>query len=175
MSDTKKMGEIMVTGCEFHYATLVTPEAFKPGEMPAWSIQVRTYDKDERTVWKNLGLNVKIEEPEEGPIFYKFNVYKKLRNSKDVEQPAPEVLGSKLEPIDASRVGNGSKGNLILFWYINDGKKYFQLRKVQITEWVDYKYEREEAMMFEALDDDTVVVEVEDTGGEALGDDEIPF
>jgi hypothetical protein len=40
---------------------------------------------------------------------------------------------------------------------------------------VDYKYEREEAMMFEALDDDTVVVEVEDTGGEALGDDEIPF
>jgi hypothetical protein len=170
-----KMGDVIVPNVTFIFAKLVKAEAYKPGETPNWSIQIRTTDKDQKNQWKEMGLNVKSEVPDgDEPPYFKVNVYRKIVNSKGEENEAPEVVGSKLEPLDGNRVGHGSKGNLKLFWYIgSDGSKYFHLKAVQITEWVDYQPVERNELAFEAMDDETVIITTDEAPVDF--DDDLPF
>jgi len=152
---------VIVRDIELHWAKLnKAVDSF--GDMK-WEVQCRVHDKDiADKLKKDMFLNIKSEESDDGAKYWRFNVQRKLykagqdalpEHEREKNSP-PEVVNGDRDPITAS-IGNGSKGNLKLFQapYEYKGKKGVStvLTGVQVT---DLKiYEQSSSVDFDVVDD----------------------
>ena len=125
----------MIKDAELNWAKLVSPAS--PFGSPQFELQVATTDKakaDEMTA-----NNLKVKE-----IDGKFVVSLKRKAVKadGSDNGAPRVVGLDKSPIDGSKIGNGSKGNVIVFQYEYNaaGRTGIasSLTAVQVTDMVEY-------------------------------------
>ena len=126
----------MIKDVELNWAKLVSPVS--PFGSPQFELQVATTDKakaDEMTA-----NNLKVKE-----IDGKFVVSLKRKAVKadGSDNGAPRVVGKDAKPLaDASKIGNGSKGNVIVFQYEYNaaGRTGIasSLTAVQVTDMVEY-------------------------------------
>ena len=110
---------VIVRDVELHWAKLnKAVDSF--GDMK-WEVQCRVHDKDiADKLKKDMFLNVKSEEDDNGDKYWRFNVQRKLYKAGQDALPEherekngpPEVLNGNREPITAS-IGNGS--NCLLY------------------------------------------------------------
>jgi hypothetical protein len=152
---------VIVRDVELHWAKLnKAVDSF--GDMK-WEVQCRVHDKDiADKLKKDMFLNIKSDEDDNGDKYWRFNVQRKLykagqdalpEHEREKNSP-PEVLNGNRDPITAS-IGNGSKGNLKLFQapYDYKGKKGVStvLTAVQVTELK--VYEQNSSVDFDLVDD----------------------
>lgn len=109
---------------------------------PTWEVQIRTRSKTQAKEWKDLKINVKPDEDDDG-VFYKATLKKKSKK-RDGEPQAPvNVVTGSLEELDPNLIGNGSKGNVRLFQYDYEiaGRKGVasMLMAVQVTELNEFR------------------------------------
>lgn len=109
---------------------------------PTWEVQIRTRSKNQAKEWKDLNINVKPDEDDDG-VFYKATLKKKSKK-RDGEPQAPvNVVTGSLEELDPNTIGNGSKGNVRLFQYDYEiaGRKgkASMLMAVQVTELNEFR------------------------------------
>ena len=157
---------------EIHYIHLdpKRPNATFNKANPTWEIQIRTRDKAQKKEWEAMGIRVKIEEPDDAPLFYKANLNKKsFTQQKSEANPNPEmadpvtVVDGKRNPIDPNTIGNGSIANIRVFQrdhYSDPDKKVCILMGVQVTKLVKY-VPKPRGFDDEFGETETVVVETE--------------
>lgn len=171
----EEMGKIIIRNCELWWARVVTPDGKFDKDNPNYSVQIRTEDKNQMRGWKELGLKVTAEVPDDDdlPPYWKTTLYQKKFNSKGKENKAPKVMNTKREELDGNLLGNGSIGHLRVFWYIGqDGKRKYQLLGIQVTKFIKYEPVERDDVDFEELPEDT---EWEEWGDNEAEDDDIPF
>jgi hypothetical protein len=89
---------------------------FNP-EKPTWQLQIRTWDKEQKNEWIELGLLVKAEVPDEGEPYWRCNLRKNSIKADGTAAAPPEVVGADLAPINPRTIGNGSEGHVQIFQY----------------------------------------------------------
>lgn len=124
---------------ELRWARLDKPVDNFAKDGKQWSLDAITRDKAKSKEMKEAGLNVKVNDDDDG-VFYSVKLVKKVRN--DDTKP-PMVVGRDLMPLeDPSVIGNGSKANVkVDSWNWEFGGKSgksFGIAAVQITELVEY-------------------------------------
>jgi len=113
-------------------------DPFNSGKL-VWEIQMRTADKKVAKAWKDKGLPVRHLEEEN---VFACNVKKLAKNAKGDDLTPPRVVDGKLNPMDPTKIGNGSIGNVQLSpreWAMG-GKTgvVFDLMAVQVVKLVEY-------------------------------------
>jgi hypothetical protein len=88
-------------------------------ENPTWECQIRTRNKAQAKEWKELNLKVTPKEDDDG-IFYAANLKKKSKKRDGTDMQPVNVVAGDLSPIDPSKIGNGSVGNLSVYQYAYD-------------------------------------------------------
>ena len=83
---------------------------------PTWEVQIRTRDKKQAKLWKDMNINVKPDEDDSG-MFYKANLKKKSIKKNGEPNNPPNLVGGDLSPIDPNTLGNGSTANVRVFQY----------------------------------------------------------
>jgi len=110
-------------------------------ENPTWEVQIRTRDKAVAKSWKELKLNVKPDEDDDG-VYYKVNLKKKSKKRDGSDQNPVSLVSGSLEPIDPNKLGNGSVGNVRIFQYeynVNNKQGIASmLMAIQVTELREY-------------------------------------
>jgi len=102
-----------------------------------WEMQISTDDANLAKEWSAIGLNVKEKDG-------KFNCgLKRKAHKKDGSPNRPvTVVGADNTPLDPTKIGNGSRGNVILYRYNYDysGRKGMgaMLNGVQVIDLVEY-------------------------------------
>jgi len=139
----KKPQTVVLKDVELFWCKLDPKRPVSPFGKPVWEAQVRTRDKKKAADMKSLGLNVKTDDDDDG-IFYKVSLKRKAIFEKTGEPAQPVVVvDSKLMPLDASSVGNGSVGNVQVvireFSYQGVNGKSAELKAVQLTKHVEFK------------------------------------
>ena len=108
---------------------------------PTWEVQIRTKDKAQAKEWKNMNINVRPDENDDG-VFYKATLKKKSKKRDGSDQNPVNLINGSLEPIDPNILGNGSKANVRVYQYeYNVGGKEgvaTMLMAVQVTELREY-------------------------------------
>ena len=127
---------VLINDVELNWARLDTPVS--PFGTSQWELQIATSDKKKVKELKDLGLNVKEKDG---------------KSIVSLKRKAVRADGTPMEPVrvvDINRnpimnrrsIGNGSKGNVILWSYPYDvmGRKGvgFSLTAVQVTDLVEY-------------------------------------
>lgn len=92
------------------------PNATFDAANPSWEVQIRTRDKAKAKQWKELNLNVRPDEDDEG-MFYKSNLKKKSKKRDGTDQNPVNLVGGNLQAIDPNTLGNGSIGNIRIYQY----------------------------------------------------------
>lgn len=117
------------------------PNATFNKENPTWELQIRTRDKAQAKEWKELKLNVKPDEDDDG-VYYKANLKKKSKKRDGSDQNPVQLVDGGLNAIDPNRLGNGSVGNVRIYQYDYEvgGRKGVasMLMAVQVTELRQY-------------------------------------
>jgi len=117
------------------------PNATFDANNPTWELQIRTRDKKQAKEWKELNLNVKPDEDDQG-MFYKANLKKKTKKANGDPQNPVSLVGGDLSPIDPNILGNGSIGNVRVYQYEYNvgGRKGIasMLMAVQVTTLKEY-------------------------------------
>lgn len=136
-----------INDVELNWAKLVSPVS--PFGSPQFELQVATTDKAKAD--EMAANNLKVKE-----IDGKFVVSLKRKAVKadGSDNGAPRVVGKDAKPLaDASKIGNGSKGNVIVFQYEYNaaGRTGIasSLTAVQVTDLVEYTGSAD----FEAIED----------------------
>jgi len=148
-------------------------------ERPGWNVQIRTTDKKQRDEWKEVGLYVKSEVPDDGVPYWYVNIYRKAVKADGSPAVCPEVINLRGELVDPNSIGNGSIANIRIYQYkvTNDegeSRLVSILMKLQLVLHKLYvPKEREPLEDFEILDKDTEVIIPEETNFE--DDDDVPF
>ena len=129
---------ILITDVELNWAKLDAPAQNPFGGPPSWELQIATDDADKASELKAMGLNVK-EKDGKSTV----NTRRKSVRADGSPMDPVRVVGKDKQPIQNRRaIGNGSKGNVILWAapYENMGRKgvSFSLTAVQVTEMVEY-------------------------------------
>lgn len=110
-------------------------------ENPTWEVQIRTNDKAQAKEWKNMNINVRPDENDDG-VFYKATLKKKSKKRDGSDNNPVTLVNGSLEPIDPNTLGNGSKANVRVYQYeYNVGGKEgiaTMLMAVQVTELREY-------------------------------------
>lgn len=110
-------------------------------ENPTWEVQIRTKDKAQAKEWKDMDINVRPDENDDG-IFYKASLKKKSKKRDGSDNNPVTLVNGALEPIDPNTLGNGSKANVRVYQYeYNVGGKEgiaTMLMAVQVTEHREY-------------------------------------
>ena len=105
-------------------------------ENPTWEVQIRTRDKKVVKAWKDLNINVRTDDDDDG-VFYKANLKKKSKRRDGTDQAPVTVVGGDLSSIDPAKLGNGSIANVRVYQYeYNVGGKEgiaTMLMAVQVT------------------------------------------
>lgn len=83
---------------------------------PTWEVQIRTRNKAQAKSWKDLNINVKPDEDNDG-VFYKATLKKKSKKNNGEPQNPVSLLSGDLKPIDPNTLGNGSIGNVRVYQY----------------------------------------------------------
>ena len=83
---------------------------------PTWEVQIRTRDKKVAKQWKDLNINVKTDDDDDG-VFYKANMKKKTKKANGDPQNPVKLMGGDLSDIDPNILGNGSIGNVRIYQY----------------------------------------------------------
>ena len=129
---------ILITDVEFNYPKLATP--FKNqfgGENYEVQIVVAADRADE--IAKQISKEGK--PTDDGRVA--FNLKRKSTRANGEANGAPRVVDGSKNPIDASKIGNGSKGNVIVYTYDYEfggqsGRSH-SLTAVQVTDLVVYE------------------------------------
>ena len=161
---------------EIYYARLGKPQSYKGGP-ERWSIQLRTTDEAQADDWEDRGFTVKKIRPkkdeEKFEPYWRINLSRKKFKADGSERDPVKVLDGKLDEVERTTIGNGSKGNIqYLAWsMMRDGEEIsgFVLNKIQLTKHVVYEYQGdgEEDETFDTTD--TEVVQMEATEGDDEG------
>jgi len=103
---------------------------------PTWEVQIRTRDKKVAKEWKDLNINVRTDDDDDG-VFYKANLKKKSKKRDGTDQAPVNVVGGDLAPLEPAKIGNGSTANVRVYQYdYNVGGKEgiaTMLMAVQVT------------------------------------------
>ena len=134
-NNTTSMTDI-IRNVEFYWANVYKPHA--PFGTEIFDIQIRTNDAKTVKQCESLGINLK--KHDEG--YYFGNIKRKTVNAKGDAMEPPKVLNAAKEMMDEP-IGNGSKGNVIVFSYDYKvgGKKgrTAMLTALQVVDLVPYK------------------------------------
>lgn len=121
---------------EFNYPKLATPFKNRFGSVQ-FEVQIVLKDKAQAEMLKKEHLNVR----EKDGVF-SINLKRAATRQDGTENGAPRVVDASLSPVDSTRIGNGSRGNVIIRQYEYDfgGNKGVgsMLEAVQITEMKEY-------------------------------------
>ena len=125
------------------------------GDKPQWNTQIRTRNKDAVSAWKEVGMNPKVEEDDDG-IFYRISVHKDAFNKQGQPNKPVPVVGPDLMPLeDVSVIGNGTVANVKLrsFEWTFKSKTGigFRLDAIQIVNLVEYAGGGDAVDGFEAI------------------------
>jgi hypothetical protein len=110
---------MILKNCELWWCKLhpdYPNDKFSP-DNPTWECQIRTTDPEQAEEWREAGLSVKREAPDDGEKYYRANLKKKSKMGGKFEgQPATpvKVVDGKLKDIKPDTVGNGSIANIRL-------------------------------------------------------------
>jgi len=117
------------------------PNAMFDKANPTWEVQIRTRDKAKAKMWKELKLNVKTDDDDQG-VFYKVTLKKKSKKASGEPQNPVNLVAGDLSPIDPNTLGNGSIGNVRIYQYDYDvaGRQgtASMLMAVQVTTLKEY-------------------------------------
>jgi len=158
------------------------PNATFDANNPTWEVQIRTRDKKVAKEWKDLNINVKTDDDDDG-VFYKANLKKKTKKANGEPQNPVKLLGGDLSDINPNTLGNGSIGNVRIYQYkYNVGGREgiaSMLMAVQITTLKEYTpkpreddFEMTEMTVVKVADNQDLSEEVEDN---KQLDDELTF
>lgn len=108
---------------------------------PTWEVQIRTRNKAQAKGWKDLNINVKPDEDDDG-VFYKATLKKKSKKNNGEPQNPVSLVGGDLTSIDPNTLGNGSIGNVRVYQYDYEvaGRKGVasMLMAIQVTTLKEY-------------------------------------
>ena len=117
------------------------PNARFDANNPTWEVQIRTRDKKQAKEWKDLNVNVKTDDDDNG-VFYTATLKKKTKKASGEPQNPVNLVGGDLSPIDPNTLGNGSIGNVRIYQYNYEvgGRKGIasMLMAVQVTTLKEY-------------------------------------
>jgi len=132
-----------INNVELNWAKLSKPVS--PFGVPQYELQIATTDATVADEWKANHLNVKPEmNKETNKPNGKFTVSLKRKANKadGSDNGAPTVVDASAQPIDASKLGNESLGNVIIYqmYYKNAGREGISnsLTAVQVTDFKEY-------------------------------------
>jgi len=167
-----------INNVELNWPKLVKPQS--NFEKLQWSVQIATTDEAVAKDWKANHLNVKPHKdiPNKWYVDLKRNATYTSRDggTQKIEDNTPvKVVDHNVNPIDATRLGNGSKGNVLVWqrpYEIKETNKKgvsTSLTGVQITRFVVY----EGAVGFEPVESEgTVTPQGEDFAPTGVESDE---
>jgi len=117
------------------------PNAMFDQNNPTWEVQIRTRNKAQAKQWKDMDINVKTDDDDDG-VFYKASLKKKTLKRDGNPQNPVNLVGGDLSPIDPNTLGNGSIGNVRIYQYEYNvgGRKGIasMLMAVQVTTLREY-------------------------------------
>ena len=127
-----------IDNVELNWAKLVTPVS--PFGQAQYELQIATTDKTVADEWKANHLNVKEPKGDDGK--FTVSLKRKAMKADGSDNGAPRVVGMDAQPIDASKLGNGSTGNVIIYqmYYKNSGREVISnsLTAIQVTDFQEY-------------------------------------
>ena len=145
---------VIIRDVELYWANL-NPESPKaPFGTMQWDVQIRTRDKSAaEAMQKEYYLTMKKDSDDEGD-YWKANIKRKATKNDGSKNTPPDVVNGNKQAIDGNTIGNGSKGNVMLFQYPYEvaGRKGVasMLSKVQV---VDLKvYQPDSGTDFEVVE-----------------------
>lgn len=138
----KESRTVIVNDVELFYVKMDADKPVEPFGQLQWELQMRTRDKEVAKSWKeDFYLTPKTDEDEKG-IFYRVNVKKKAIKKDGTKADCPEAVDKNKQELDATTIGNESRGNVKLFQYPYDvaGRQGVatMLSAVQVTEYKKY-------------------------------------
>jgi len=132
-----------IDNVELNWAKLAKPVS--PFGVAQYELQIATNDATTADEWRANHLNVKPEiNKESNKPTGKFTVSLKRKAVKadGSDNGAPNVVGADAQPIDASKLGNESRGNVIIYqmYYKNAGREGISnsLTAIQVTDFKEY-------------------------------------
>jgi len=124
---------------ELNWAKLNKP--VNPFGTEQWEVQIATKDEKVAKGWKDNYLNVK-EGTGDNKGTWSVQLKRKVKKADGSENGKVRVVGRDAKPIEANNLGNGSKGNVILYQYPYDamGRKGIatSLTAVQVSNFIEY-------------------------------------
>ena len=125
---------------ELNWPKLVTPQLSYDKQGKEWSVQIATTDKAVQEMWEKNHLNTKFNEDTKK---WYVELKRKVKRANGQENPAPVVVDHAVNELDATKLGNGSKGNIEVFQfpYEMNGRKGVstRLEGVQVYKFVVYE------------------------------------
>lgn len=129
---------IIIKDVEFNWPKLV--KAVNPFGTEQWELQIATEDKKVADDWKANHLTVKTDKNDDSK--YVVNLKRKRYKLDGTENKPVRVVNGANEVIDATSLGNGSRGSVKLYQYAYDvaGRTGISsiLVSVQVTRFVPY-------------------------------------
>lgn len=92
------------------------PNKYNPAK-PAWTLEIRTFDKAVKRDWQAAKIKVTTVDPDDGPVYYKATLRRKLTGKGDKKLDPVEVINGRGVAIDPGSIGNGSICNIRIFQY----------------------------------------------------------
>ena len=132
-----------IDNVELNYPKLT--KAVSPFGVMQYELQIATMDPAEAEAWKANHLPVKPEidkETKKPTGKFTVSLKRKAQRQDGSDNGAPEVVDADALPMDASKLGNGSRGNVIIYqmYYKNAGREGISnsLTSVQVAEYKEY-------------------------------------
>ena len=125
---------------ELNWPKLVTPQWGYGKQEKEWSVQIAPTDKEEAKRWKENHLKPKFNEDTNK---WYVELKRKVKRANGEENSIPVVVDHAVNELDATKLGNGSKGNIEVFQfpYEMNGNKGVstRLEGVQVDKFVVYE------------------------------------
>ena len=125
----------LIADVELNWARLVTPVS--PFGTEQYELQIATSDEAVAAEWRANHMTVKTKDG-----VHTVSLKRKAKRANGESMGAPRVVDASKAPLDASKLGNGSRGNVIVRQYNYDtmGRKGVatMLEAVQVTEYKEY-------------------------------------
>ena len=125
----------LIANVELNWARLSTPVS--PFGTAQYELQIATTDEAVAAEWKENHLSVKTKDGK-----HTVSLKRKATKADGSDMGAPRVVDASKAPVDASKLGNGSVGNVIVRQYNYDtmGRSGVatMLEAVQVTDYVEF-------------------------------------
>ena len=128
----------LIANVELNWARLATPVS--PFGTAQYELQIATTDEAVANEWRANHLTVKADKKNEGTFVV--SLKRKATKADGSDMGAPRVVDAAKAAVDASKLGNGSRGNVIVRQYNYDtmGRSGVatMLEAVQVTDFVEF-------------------------------------